>query len=424
MPGRRAIRWLAALAIAAGLLAQLVFSARSLAAAYYAARGDAARLAGDLESAREAYHRANGFDSSDGNRLRDEAAATHETRGPKDSAPIYAAALKAGPYIPLTLIAGATNYIELKRLDEADAVLDTAMRVGEFEWRVRMLRGTILTERAKYADAVRELSAAAELASPPEARVHYELARALHGETQYEQAMAHAERAAELQPLVPEYRLLRGKSLMALNRAPEAVPDLARAVFAYRARLERGENAMAELFEAEDLYALALLAGQQFEQAELAFGDMYVRCTPEQIDRLAIHLQQIVGEMWDPFPQQSLWAFALDLLAQTRHLAEFEATLAAARMVFPESELQALIAPRARALTASGDPEGAIRLLATSPLQMTDTPPYRLALAEAQAAAGRPALARIEYELLLGAENLAPMIQRQAKNGLAALPAR
>jgi len=418
----RAARGIVAAGTIALLAAQLVFSARSLQAAYFAAQGDAARGAGDAQAARLAYRRANQALPFDANRLRDEASATRDTLGALEAVPLYAESLRHAPYIPLTLVAAAGNYLELKRNDDADAVLTTALRVARSDWRVRLLRGNILIAREKYAEAEHELRAAADLASPPEARVHYELARSLHGQAKYEDALAEAARAKAMQPLLPEYYLLHGKALMAVDRAPEACDDLAWAVRIYRARLERGEDTLALLFETQDLYALALLADKRFDEAEAAFADLYIRCTPPQIEKLAIHLHQIAGEMYDPFPQQSLWAFALDLLAQTRQATEFEKTLASARMLFPETELGALIPPRARALTAAGDPEGAIELLATSPVGVVDSAPYRLAHAEAHAAAGRRAAARTEYAMLLGLPKLSSIIQQEAKAGLAAIP--
>lgn len=418
----RATGWIVAIAALLLLAAQLIFSTRSLQASYFAAQGDAARRAGDAEGALDAYHRANRLLPFDANRLRSEASAARDALDAAQAVPLFAESLRRGPYVPLTLLAAAENYAELRRYDDATTVLDTAMSIIPADWRVRILRGKILNERGEYAAAEKELRVAAEVASPPQARVHYELSRAFHGQTEYDAALREADRALRLQPFPPEYHLARAKALMATDRAPEACNDLAFVVRTYRTQLERGEDTLAALFEAGDLYALALLADGRFDEAEATFADLYTRCTPPQIDLLAVHLHQIAGEMYDPFPNPSLFAFALDLLVQTQRTAEFEKTLASARMLYPESEMGLLIPPRARALTRAGDAEGAIALLATAPFGVADSAPYRLALAEAHAVAGRPAAARTEYAMILGMENLSPVIRKQAEVGLAAIP--
>ncbi len=424
MPGARATRWVVAAVAVALLAVQIFFSARSLEAAYFTARGDASRRAGDAAGARADYHRANAAVPFDANRLRSEASAARDSLGPAQAVPLYAESLRRGPYVPLTLVAAAVNYIELGRFGEADAVLDTAVRLIGADWRVRLMRGTILIGREEYAEAERELLVAAEVAAPPQARVYYELSRALHGQKEYDGALAAVGRALGMQPLLPEYHLARAKALMALDRAPESCENLAWTVRTYRAQVERGEDSLAALFEAEDLYALALLADGRFDEAEAAFADLYIRCTAPQIELLAIHLHQIAGEMYDPFPDSSLWAFALDLLVQTGRAAEYEKTLASASMLYPEAEMGLLVAPRARALTAAGDPEAAIALLAAAPAGVAGSAPYRLALGEAHAAAGRPAEARTEYAIVLGLKDLSPVIRKQAQAGLAAIPAQ
>jgi tetratricopeptide (TPR) repeat protein len=408
-------------ALVSCLVLQLLFSARSLLAAFYATRGGAVQLTGDHAGARRDFHRANQAVPFEADRFRLEAAAARESLGPQAAAPLYARSLRLAPFAPLVLLAAAENLMAFDQTDAAEEILNRAATVIPDDWRVRYMHGLILMKRERYAEAAGEFRSASKIAFPFVPDTSYQLAQALHATGDEAKALQEVEKSIRTQPLAPEFRLVRGKILFAQNQVSAAGEDFAWAAQEFQRRAERDTNALPRLREAQDLLAQAYLAEGHFDQAQRVLEKLYTRCSPEQIDQLAGRLAQLLSAPPTPTPPLAFWAFSLDLFVQTRRLADFDRALELAPSLHPESDLGELIPARARALTAAGKPEDAIALLGAAPAGVVDSPPYRLALAEAKAAAGRPAEARTGYAKLLSLPELSPAIRKQAHAALAAI---
>jgi predicted Zn-dependent protease len=172
------------------------------------------------------------------------------------------------------------------------------------------------------------------------------------------------------------------------------------------------------------LLSITLLAGGRYDEAYRKFDELYTRLTPKQISEFAWRLNDMTWRMREPFAPITLWARALDLLAQTKRLDEFDAAIETVRLMCTSPEFETLAPARARAFTAGGNPEWALELLAEAPMELHETASYRLAHAEALAARGRTEHARAEYTELLSAPDLSPAIRKQAETALAAMSAQ
>lgn len=415
---------LAALLVAGPLAAQLWFSVLSLSGVYHETHGVSAERAGDNAAARAEFAAARAAVPFSAEYARLEATAALKSGDAEAAAPLLEESLRLAPYAPLSLTAAAEAYLDLGRTADAEAVIARAARIMPQEWRLHLMRGTIDLERGQIAPAVAELTAAALIADPPKYEVFYNLAHAHYAYGDPMNASRAAMRALRVQPFAVEARMLYGRSLLSTERIAEAHKEFAFAEQAYLRRLNAGENVELQLIEAQDLLSIALLADGRFDEAFAKFDELYVRLTPKQIDEFAWRLGDMTWRMREPFAPIALWARSLDLLAQTRRLEEFDASIEAIRLMCTGPEFDSLAAPRARAFTAGGNPERALEVLAEAPRDSRETPAYRLALAEALAATRQWSAARREYDTLLAVANLSPAIRKQAQARRAQIPAQ
>jgi len=419
---RRAAGLAPAALVLAGLLAvQFLFSARSLSGVVHETLGYAAERAGDHASARTAFARARAAVPFNAEYARLEATSALHDGDTEAALPLLDEALRLAPNAPLSLTAAAEILLRADRVDDAEAVVGRAARIVPMEWRLHLMRGVMDLDRGQYAPALTELTAAARIVDPPKFEVLYQLARAQYAYGNVLDASRTAERALRLQPGAVEARVLYGKSLLSTERIDAAYTEFLHAEQVYLSRLGTDPDAALRLIEAQDLLSIALLAEGRFDEAYRKFDELYTRLTPKQIDEFAWRLNEMTWRMREPFAPITLWARTLDLLAQTRRLSEFDAAIETVRLMCTSAEFDTLAAARARAFTAGGNPELALGLLAEVPAALRETPPYRLAHAEAMMARGRKDAARDEYTALLQTPDLSPALRVQAEAALAGL---
>jgi tetratricopeptide (TPR) repeat protein len=317
------------------------------------------------------------------------------------------------------MVAAAESLIDIGLKDEAAALLDRAMAVTPFDWRVHYLYGVAATLEGRPAAAVASLRVAAELAPGPNATILNPLANALLASGAYAEAAIEAKRAIAIQPLAPEHHLVRGKALLALGNSAEAREAFRYSAQAYRGRLARGEPASGPLAESEEGLAFALLDEARIEDAEQALQRLAAISAPAA-DRAAMRLAPWLSQSGSHAPLP-MWKFAVDALIEEGSVERAEEIIEWAIAAHPDFADE-FVPADARVSLARGRPDEALVLLQNASNDAKSIPEFQLALAMTHAALGNSATAALEFDALLNRRDLPPGVRRQALEAEAALP--
>lgn len=398
---------------------QAVFSYRALMGAVYASRGGNALDNRGLDAAARAYSRALDYAPYRGDWQYAHAGAARDVAGHEAALPFYAKALDRAPYSEATMVAAAESFLLAGRVAEATALIDRAQALTPNDWRVHHLKGLVASMEQRNADAVTELQAAAELATQIDPRIQNQLANALYATGAYLEAERAASRAIDVEPLAPEHYLIRGKARLALGNAADARKDFGWSAMVYRKRLDQGMKVTGLVADSEERLAFAMLAEQSFDDVrnplDRLYADGLAYATP-----VALRLDMWLRRSGSSTPV-SVWVWTLDVLVESGEFERADELLARARVTFPGSDGAALIPSSARLMLADGRTADALAMLGDAPEDIKSTLDFRLAYAQALAASGRVASARLEYLALADAPGASLKERRMAEAGLAAL---
>lgn len=412
------LRILLTVAVTTLVLTQSAFTGSWFVGELYGSYGSAALSNADFGAAQWLFTRARAAEPYNADWWYLEGVAAGRTRGYAASAPALTAALEREPNNVATLINAAEAYAMLGDTEAAKPLLRRLTRLTPNDWKLEHLQGVVAALDGRHAGAVTHLTRAARLAGKPEVAVLNLLANEQYAVGDYRAALDRADQALAQQPNNPDHMLIRAKALLRLGRHQAALREAERTMRGYRQQASRGLPVGLKLDQARR-YATesAVLAGEYDRTAEL-FETMRNTSGESAIHDAAAALAGLSPDRVAKMPA-ALWASVIDTLIDCGDADLARDSLDEADGLDIQLTATAKALLQARLLVVSGDPDGAIEFLYA--IQQRNTPQWRLALGEADAAAGRVASARLEFAALIGDATNPEYIRRRAARGLEAL---
>jgi len=395
---------------------QATLSVARFAGAVHASRGTTASDAHRADLAREAFRRANTVYPPDASWWYAEAGFTMAVYGPAFALPLYEAALARAPYSAQNLTAVAEQRALQGDLDGTKALLERLKTVAPFRAEGYAVRGLVASLDGRHEDAITEIDRALDLLASPNPAWQAMKASEELAAGRYGAAVESMDKALAAHPLRPQYRFVRGLALLELGEYARARDDLGWALRAYTERIAGGDSAARSLARRARIGVTRSDLGQgryasAFEELATLFGT----ASEGELKRLARDLMRV--------PERALrrweddWrALAADILIDLGEFDGARGVLASADepgKATGDEPVWAL-ATRARLATAAGAPERAIERIRMSGTSARSDVRVRFALAEAEAALGRFASARLEWASIVRDRNAPGYMKRRA----------
>lgn len=391
--------------LCAAITLQLWLVVAEFGATVFASNGRAAQQARVFEIAERSYESSVAWYPFDW-RTQYAAGQAYERTGHfEDAAQSFERGLRLAPSQPFLLTAHAERLIEQRDYGEAEAVLGYAEEIVPAGPKVHAIRGVIAGRRDGPLEAAKHFARAVELSPIPDPRVLNQLANALYDAGDYEGAYRRATAAIRQQELYSDHYLVRGKALAGLGRYREAAKDFGWAERGYVRRAGESDAAVKLIDLRRNLFYVWLYQGRS-DRAAMTLADLAT--DPEglgHVIELRLLLTQSLTRTLPASVAPARYHFARAMFGIGDYLSAEQLTAQAYEHLAGEDQFACGVL-RARALTALGRAGEAFDVLGSLPSPPLDELSYRIALADAYAASGKPAAARVEYNAVLGNADL------------------
>lgn len=389
-----------------GLALQFWLSSTVLVAAALTFEGAAARDADYDEAALQLYERAHRWNPHDESTLFALGNLRRQFGLKEEAAEALSRGLLLAPNDALSLTAYADLLFDLGRIDQAESKVQRAQSLAPASWKAEDVAGLIRGVQGDHASAAAHFERALTLLGRPDPDIFSHLAKAYFQQGELENALQFAKMAVNHRKLSPNYRLIQGKILLALNRPEEAAKDLAWAERVYLRRADEIDNAQQKLDDTRRYYVRAEAARKWPGRAVAILYNLAVsEGATEEVKDLAADLRQRLDTLGGHLNTQAQYDLGRVLFIAEDYEAADSALMRALRAL-PDEQRIACTLLRSQALIRIGKADHAVELLASLSDSGQQSAEFRIALGDALAASGKPLSARLEYEVALAHTDL------------------